>query len=203
MSAVSCQITSVWGKFIKTRVKVAILYLTLCRPSLAPSKGLSNIAKPLHSCGFLFLGSMDNKSFHGHVHTQTHMQTYYVTRLEARVSHANETDPGCNKQHANVLHSRASLGKLKSFSPPSPVIVTLMERRITIILPPTHCKRIEKESLCVSFSSPWIKEISLKYTISNIVPVISLPAIYWRKSHRQGHWVLFNSDEGRDPSEHQ
>lgn len=68
-----------------------------------------------------------------------------------------------------------------SFSPPSPVIVTVMERS-TISLPPTHCKRIKNLFLCVSFSSSWIKETSLKYTIFNIVPIISLPAIYWRKT---------------------
>lgn len=66
-----------------------------------------------------------------HTHTHLHMHTKLLcdTRLEARVTHANETGPASSRQHSVILHNSASLRKLKSFSPPSPVIVTLMERR--------------------------------------------------------------------------
>lgn len=164
---------------------------------------LSSTAKPVLFCRFLFLGSMDDKSFHMREHTHPHAKLLCDIRLEARVSHANETDPASSRQHANVLHSGASLGKLKSFSPPSPVTVTVMEGRWAIILPSTHCK-IQKpfpwDFFLLRFSSPWINKISLKYAISNTVVVNSLPHIYWRKTDLQGHWVLFNSDEGCDPS---
>lgn len=150
-----------------------------------PLKGLSSTAKPLHSCGFLFLDSMDDKPFtntHTHTHThKAHPQTYANllcdTRLEAHVSHANETDPASSRQHVDVLHRRASLQKLKSFSPPSPVMVTVMGRRCAIILSPTHCKRIKNLSLCLVFFS-LNKEKQAQIQISNTVPVISLPHIY-------------------------
>lgn len=66
-----------------------------------------------------------------HTHAYKHMHTKLLcdTRLEARVTHANETGPASSRQRSVILHSSASLQKPKSFSPPSPVIVTLMERR--------------------------------------------------------------------------
>lgn len=42
----------------------------------------------------------------------------------------------------------------------------------------------------------WIKKKQAQIQISNIGPVISLPQVYWRKTHPRGHWVLINSDVG-------
>lgn len=53
----------------------------------------------------------------------------------------------------------------------------------------------------LSFFFSLNKEKQAQIQISNIVPVISLPQVYWRKTHPRGHWVLINSDEERDPSE--
>lgn len=133
---------------------------------------------------------MTNPSLtHTHTHTnKAHPQTYANllcdTRLEAHVSHANETDPASSRQHVDVLHRRASLQKLKSFSPPSPVMVTVMGRRCAIILSPSHCKRIKNLSLCLVFFS-LNKEKQAQIQISNTVPVISLPHIYWIKPIRE------------------
>lgn len=99
--------------------------------------GIDSRVKPLQSPGSLCSGSMDDKSFSGTAHTHTHAHAYKHmhtkllcdTRLEARVTHANETGPASSRQRSVILHSSASLQKPKSFSPPSPVIVTLMERR--------------------------------------------------------------------------
>lgn len=76
---------------------------------------------------------------HTHTHTHTHRYSHIYkymhtnllcdTRLEAGVTHANETGPANRQQHDIILQSGAKLEKLKSFSPPSPVIVALMERR--------------------------------------------------------------------------
>ncbi len=78
-------------------------------------------------------GSLSHTHTHTHTHTHIykHMHTKLLcdTRLEARVTHANETGPASSRQHSVILHSSASLQKPKSFSPPSPVIVILMERR--------------------------------------------------------------------------
>lgn len=64
-----------------------------------------------------------------HIHKHMCSELLCDTRLEARVTHANETDTASSQQHGDILHSSTSLQKPKSFSPPSPVIVTLMERR--------------------------------------------------------------------------
>lgn len=138
---------------------------------------------------------------HTHIYKHVHAKLLYDTRLEACVTHANETGPASSRQHNVILHSSASLQKPKSFSPPSPVIVTLMEGRSGNHLSPTQSGGLTNLSPYVSLSHSWKKKKKkhLPYTISNIVS--GNWHMQWTKTHLQGHRVPFNPEETSDLSE--
>ena len=117
-------------------VRDVILYLTLCCPARLLWTGIDSRVKPLQSPGSLCSGTtVTNPSEALLVHTRVHTLTFINmhtkllcdTRLEARVTHANERGPASSRKRSVILHSSTSLQKPKSFSPPSPVIATLME----------------------------------------------------------------------------
>jgi len=148
---------------------------------------------------------MEDKSFSGsahacaHAHVYKHMQAKLLcdTRLEARVTHANETGPASSRQHSAILQCSTSLQKPKSFSPPSPVIVTLMERRsANHIFSHTVGKTHICFSIWVSFS---LLKKSLIYAKSNIAS--GTWHMQWTKTYLQGHRVLFNPSERSYPPE--
>lgn len=79
---------------------------------------------------------MDDKSLTETAHTHTHTHTYVQTHAHKVImwhppwgtcdTYANETGPASSRQHSVIRHSSTSLQKLKSFSPPSPVIVAII-----------------------------------------------------------------------------
>lgn len=96
---------------------------------------------------------------HTHTHIYKHMHTKLLcdTCLEACVTHANETGPASSRQHSVILHSSTSLQKPKSFSPPSPVILILMERRSGNHLFSHTVRRTHKPFSILYFSWSWKK----------------------------------------------
>lgn len=132
-----------------------------------------------------------------HFYKHMHAKLLCDTRLEARVTHANETGSASSRQHSVILHSSASLQKPKSFSPPSPVIVMLMERRSGSHLFSHTVRRTHKPfSTYVSFFS--LKKKTLIYTNFNIAS--GTWQMQWTKTHLQGQQVLFNPAEVCDLS---
>lgn len=108
-----------------------------------------------------------------HTHLQTHARKVIMWHpcLEARVTHANETGPASSRQHSVILHSSASLQKPKSFSPPSPISVTLMERRSGNHLFSHTVRRTHKPfSLSVSFSLKKKKALHTQLPILHPAP---------------------------------
>lgn len=170
--------------------------------------GIESRIKPLQSPGSVCSGSMDDKSFSGmaaaharaHIYKHVHAKLLCDTRLEARVTHANETGPASSQQHNVILHSSASLQKPKSFSPPSPVIVALMERRSGNHLFSHTVRKTHKPfSICVCFLLlREKKKKSFMYTNSNIVS--GTWHMQWTKAHLQGHRVAFKQEEMSDQS---
>lgn len=131
-----------------------------------------------------------------HTHIYKHMCTKLLrdTRLEARVTHANETGPGSSRQRSVILHSGASVQKLKSFSPPSPVIVTPTERRSGNHLFSHTVRRTHKPYyICMYF-------LILKKPSQTPILYLVRDICNERETHLQGHIVLFNP-EMSDPTE--
>ena len=172
--------------------------MTLCRPAKRAERAStpkSNHCSPLARS--VQGAQMTNPSVAWLTHTRTHIYKHMHKkllcdiRLETRVTHANETGPASSWQHSDILHSSTSLQKPKSFSPPSPVIVTLMERRSGNHLFSHTVRRTHNYSSHVCLSCSWKKPLAhkLQYCIWHLTL-----AIKKKTTHLQGHKVAFNPE---------
>lgn len=127
-------------RVIKTRVTDVILYLTLCHLAQLFWTRIDFGVKPLQSPGSLCSGTIDDKSFSdmtgpwARAQTRAH-RSHYVALALRRVWHML-------MRQALLVAGSASRQKPKSFSPPSPVTVSLMERRSGNNLSPTQSGKL-------------------------------------------------------------
>lgn len=194
-------LSKVVDRVIKMCVKDINPFLTLCCPAWLLWRTIDSGVKPLQSHGSLCSGSTDDKSFsetaraRTNIHKHKRAKLLRDTRLEAPVTHANETGPASSRQHGLILHCSASLQKPKSFSPPSPVIVTPMERRSGNHLFSHTVRGASQTTLHMRLF------LALEKSLTNSNIVSGTWHMQWTKTHLQGHRVLFNPEEVSDPSE--